>query len=221
MGETAITMRGIRAGYGPATVLHDITARVPRSRVTALVGHNGSGKSTLLGVLAGTLAPTAGTLERSSGRRPALVLQHTDVPAALPMTVRDAVAMGRWAHRGWWRPLTRGDRAVLADCMERVDVADLARRQLGELSGGQYQRVLIAQGLAQRSDLLLLDEPGAGLDRDARERILEIFDDLVSTGVTIVHATHDADAAGRADHRLLLADGRLLAEEPSARRSQR
>ncbi|QFG20588.1 zinc ABC transporter ATP-binding protein AztA [Actinomadura sp. WMMB 499] len=216
MDETAITMRGIRAGYGAATVLHDITARVPRSRVTALVGHNGSGKSTLLGVLAGTLAPTAGTLERASGRRPALVLQHTDVPAALPMTVRDTVAMGCWARRGWWRPLTRADRTVVADCMERVGVADLARRQLGGLSGGQYQRVLIAQGLAQRSDLLLLDEPGAGLDRDARRRILEIFDDLVSAGVTIVHATHDADAAAHAAHRLPLREGRLLAEEPPA-----
>ncbi|MBE1537465.1 zinc ABC transporter ATP-binding protein AztA [Actinomadura algeriensis] len=215
MDETAITMRGIRAGYGARTVLHGITARVPRARVTALVGHNGSGKSTLLGVLAGSLAPSAGTLERSGDRRPALVLQHTDVPAALPLTARDAVAMGRWAHRGWWRRLTGHDRAVVAQSMERVGVADLARRQLGELSGGQYQRVLIAQGLAQRSDLLLLDEPGAGLDQDARERILEIFAELAADGVTIVHATHDAGAAGRADHRLLLREGRLVTGEPA------
>ncbi|MEV5829547.1 zinc ABC transporter ATP-binding protein AztA [Spirillospora sp. NPDC052242] len=220
MDETAITMRGIRAGYGGTTVLHDITARVPRARVTALVGHNGSGKSTLLGVLAGALRPTAGTVERSGDRRPALVLQHTDVPAAMPMTVRDAVAMGRWVDRGWWRPLTGADRGLIADCMERVGVAGLARRQLGELSGGQYQRVLIAQGLAQRSDLLLLDEPGAGLDRDSRERILEIFGELVADGVTIVHATHDADAAARADHRLPLKEGRL-AEEPALARDQR
>lgn len=221
MDETAITMRGIRAGYGATTVLHDITARVPRARVTALVGHNGSGKSTLLGVLAGALAPTAGTVERSGDRRPALVLQHTDVPAAMPMTVRDAVAMGRWVDRGWWRPLTRADKGLVADCMERVGVAGLARRQLGALSGGQYQRVLIAQGLAQRSDLLLLDEPGAGLDHGARERILEIFDDLVADGVTIVHATHDAGAAARADHRLPLREGRLLAEEPALPRDHR
>ncbi|RSN68299.1 zinc ABC transporter ATP-binding protein AztA [Actinomadura sp. WAC 06369] len=221
MDETAITMRGIRAGYGATTVLHDITARVPRARVTALVGHNGSGKSTLLGVLAGALAPTAGTVERAGDRRPALVLQHTDVPAALPMTVRHAVAMGRWADRGWWRPLTGADRALVAGCMERVGVAGLARRQLGELSGGQYQRVLIAQGLAQRSDLLLLDEPGAGLDRESRERLLEIFDDLAADGVTVVHATHDARAAARADHRLPLKEGRLLAERPALPRDHR
>ncbi|WP_165978276.1 AAA family ATPase [Actinomadura darangshiensis] len=80
------------------------------------------------------------------------------------------------------------------------------------MSGGQYQRALIAQGLAQGSDLLLLDEPAAGLDQDAQERILEIFGELTATGVTIVHATHDPDAAARADHCLLLQNGRLLAE---------
>ncbi|MFI0355984.1 zinc ABC transporter ATP-binding protein AztA [Actinomadura sp. 9N407] len=211
MEETAITLDGLRAGYGSTTVLHGITARVPRAQVTALTGHNGSGKSTLLGVLAGSLAPTAGTVERASARRPAVVFQRTEVPATMPMSVREAVAMGRWAHRGWWRPLTRNDRAVAAHCMERLGVADLARTQLDRLSGGQYQRVLIAQGLAQESDLILLDEPAAGLDHRARDRILEIFDELAADGVTVVHATHDDEAARRADHRLHLRDGRLAA----------
>ncbi|TDC76050.1 zinc ABC transporter ATP-binding protein AztA [Actinomadura sp. 7K507] len=205
-------MREVRAGYGPAPVLYDITALVPRSRVTALVGHNGSGKSTLLGVLAGTLAPSGGTIERSCSQRPALVLQRAAVPATLPMTVRSAVAMGRWADRGWWRRLTRHDKTVVCECMERAGITELAKAQLGELSGGQYQRTLIAQGLAQRSDLLLLDEPAAGLDQDAQNRILGIFDELTESGVTIVHATHDAGAAARADHCLLLKEGRLLAE---------
>jgi zinc/manganese transport system ATP-binding protein len=207
--ETAITLEGLRAGYGSRTVLHGITARVPRARVTALTGHNGSGKSTLLGVLAGSLAPSAGTVERACSRRPAVVYQRTEVPASMPMAVRDAVAMGRWARRGWWRPLTRGDRAVIEECMERLGIADLARTQLDRLSGGQYQRVLIAQGLAQESDLLLLDEPAAGLDHRARDRILEVFEGLAAGGVTVVHATHDDGAARRADHRLHLREGRL------------
>ncbi|WP_341770199.1 ATP-binding cassette domain-containing protein [Actinomadura darangshiensis] len=126
MADTAITMRGLRAGYGSTTVLHGITARVPRSRVTALVGHNGSGKSTLLGVLAGTLAPSSGTVESSCAQRPALVLQRAEVPAALPLTVRNTVAMGRWPHRGWWRRLTGGDKAVISECMDRVGVTGLA-----------------------------------------------------------------------------------------------
>ncbi|MFB4313984.1 zinc ABC transporter ATP-binding protein AztA [Actinomadura sp. 21ATH] len=205
-------MCDVRAGYGSTPVLHGITARIPRSRVSALVGHNGSGKSTLLGVLAGTHAPSGGTVERSFSQRPALVLQRTAVPGSLPMTVRNTVAMGRWAHRGWWKRLTTHDKAVITECMERVGIADLAGAQLAELSGGQYQRTLIAQGLAQRSELLLLDEPAAGLDRDAQDRILEIFDELTRTGITVVHATHDTDAAARADHCLLLKEGRLLAQ---------
>ncbi|GAA2435794.1 zinc ABC transporter ATP-binding protein AztA [Actinomadura vinacea] len=214
MTETAITMRGVRAGYGATTVLHDITATVPRARVTALVGHNGSGKSTLLGVLAGCLSPSEGSVEQAGTSRPSLVPQHAQIPAALPMSVRDAVAMGRWAHRGWWKPLTRHDKAVIAECMERVGVADLAPRQLRELSGGQCRRALIAQGLAQRSELLLLDEPAAGLDQDAQERIMSILDGLAGDGVTVVHATHDPHAAQRAHHCLHLADGRLLRQGP-------
>ncbi|MFC5753756.1 zinc ABC transporter ATP-binding protein AztA [Actinomadura rugatobispora] len=214
MTETAITVRGVSAGYGATTVLHDITATVPRARVTALVGHNGSGKSTLLGVLAACLTPSDGAVEHAGAGRPALVPQRVHIPAALPMTVRDAVAMGRWAHRGWWRPLNRKDKAVIAECMERVGVAHLARRQLRELSGGQSQRTLIAQGLAQRSGLLLLDEPAAGLDQDAQERIMNIIDDLAGDGITVVHATHDPGAARRAGHCLLLDDGRLVRQGP-------
>lgn len=209
MTQPAVTMREVSAGYGPTTVLHGITATVPGGEVTALVGHNGSGKSTLLGVLAGYLAPTRGAVEFAGDGRPALVPQHTRCPATLPMTVRDAVAMGRWAQRGWWRPLTRHDKAVIADCMARIGVAHLARRQLRELSGGQRQRALIAQGLAQQSDLLLLDEPAAGLDHDAQDRILDILDGLAGDGITVVHATHSRRAARRAHRRLLLDDGRL------------
>ncbi|GAA2087468.1 zinc ABC transporter ATP-binding protein AztA [Actinomadura alba] len=209
---TVITLRGVSARYGSTVALSDVTAELPGARVTALVGHNGSGKSTLLGVLAGTHAPCGGAVDRSGVRRPALVLQRSAVSAALPMTALDAVTMGRWAHRGWWRRLTRHDRAVVRDCLERMGIAELAHKQLAELSGGQRQRVLIAQGLAQESDLLLLDEPAAGLDDAGRGRILQVLEQVKAQGVTVVHATHDAEAARHADHCLLLAEGRLLAQ---------
>ncbi|MFG1999142.1 zinc ABC transporter ATP-binding protein AztA [Spirillospora sp. NPDC048911] len=207
---TAIALHGIDAGYGTERVLTGISAELPRGRVTALLGHNGSGKSTLLGVLAGLHPPSAGTV-RCDGR-PALVLQHTAVSAALPLSVRDAVAMGRWRRLGWWRRTAARDRAVVRDCLERVDATGLARRQFAELSGGQRQRVLIAQGLAQESGVLLLDEPAAGLDAAARERVLAIIDEITAAGTTVVHATHDDDAARRAHHCLLLERGRVRAE---------
>ncbi|MFI0451669.1 zinc ABC transporter ATP-binding protein AztA [Actinomadura sp. 6N118] len=210
--RTAIALDGICAGYGRVRVLTGISAELPRGQVTALLGHNGSGKSTLLGVLAGLHAPSAGTVRCDGERRPALVLQHTAVSVALPLSVRDAVAMGRWERLGWWRRATTRDHAVVRDCLERVGAADLARRQFAELSGGQRQRVLIAQGLAQESGVLLLDEPAAGLDTAARERVLAIIDEITATGTTVVHATHDDDAARRAGHCLLLERGRVRTE---------
>ncbi|GAA1102939.1 zinc ABC transporter ATP-binding protein AztA [Nocardiopsis metallicus] len=200
------------AGYGRTDVLKGVSAEVPEGAVTALVGPNGAGKSTLLGVLAGTVPLRRGKVTPDRGARaarPAFVVQRSAVPDTLPLTVRAAVAMGRWAHRGLWRPLTRHDRAVVARCMERAGVADLADRGLGGLSGGQRQRALIAQGLAQEADLLLLDEPSAGLDQEARERISRTVADIAAEGVTVVHATHFAEEARGADHLLTLDQGRV------------
>ncbi|WP_404799946.1 zinc ABC transporter ATP-binding protein AztA [Actinoalloteichus fjordicus] len=207
-----VTMRDVSASYGSRRVLVDVTARVPRSQVTAVVGANGAGKSSLLNVIAGTLPPTSGTLRRTGSRRPAYVVQRSDVSDALPITVRGTVEMGRWAHRGPWRRLTARDHAVVADCLARLDIRDLAERQLGALSGGQRQRALVAQGLAQEAELLLLDEPGAGLDLAAQTRIEDALAQACRDGVTVLRVTHDLDVARRADHCLLLRDGRLVAE---------
>ncbi|RDI63868.1 zinc ABC transporter ATP-binding protein AztA [Nocardia pseudobrasiliensis] len=207
----AVRIHELSAGYRSRTVLHAISATIPTGRVTALVGANGSGKSTLLSVIAGVVKPSGGTLERASACRPALVVQHSAVPPTLPITVRDAVAMGRWAHRGPWRRLTRADTAIVDDCMTRLGIADLARRHFATLSGGQRQRALLAQALAQESDLLLLDEPTTGLDTEARQQISHIIRGIADDGVTVVQATHDHEEALRADHTLVLHEGRLLA----------
>jgi zinc/manganese transport system ATP-binding protein len=211
--DDALVVRDLVAGHGrPA--LHGVHARIPRAMVTAIVGPNGAGKSTLLDVLAGVLAPTAGGVERIVGRSPAYVVQRSAAPDTLPITVRATVEMGRWASRGPWRRLTTLDRAVVEDCLHRLGVQDLADRPLGALSGGQRQRVLVAQGLAQESDLLLLDEPAAGLDAEARACIDEALAAATADGVTVVAVTHDPDAAERADHRIALHDGRVVAGAP-------
>jgi zinc/manganese transport system ATP-binding protein len=212
MNDAALLVQDLVAGHGnPA--LHGITTRIPRARVTAVLGPNGAGKSTLLDVLAGVLAPTTGSVERS-GRSPAYVVQRSAAPDTLPITVRATVSMGRWGTRGPWRRLTAHDRAVVEDCMHRLGVHDLADRSLGALSGGQRQRVLVAQGVAQESDLLLLDEPAAGLDTEARRRIDGTLARAAADGVTVVHVTHDPEVAARADHCLLLRDGRLVGDGP-------
>ncbi|MFI1226519.1 MULTISPECIES: zinc ABC transporter ATP-binding protein AztA [unclassified Streptomyces] len=208
----ALRFSGLCAGYPGRPVLHQVSGEIVELTTTALVGPNGSGKSTLLGVLAGVIKPTSGDLLRTSDRPPAFVPQRGAVGDALPLTVRQTVEMGRWGERGPWRRLTARDHSTVDAMLDRLGIGDLASRQLGELSGGQRQRALIAQGLAQESDLVLLDEPTTGLDPEARDRIGALLTALVADGVTIVQATHDLDVARAADACLLLQDGRLAGQ---------
>ncbi|WP_079133964.1 zinc ABC transporter ATP-binding protein AztA [Streptomyces sp. EN23] len=200
------------AGYPGRPVLHQVTGGITKLTSTALIGPNGSGKSTLLGTLAGVIKPTSGNLFRTGDRPPAFVPQRGAVGDTLPLTVRQTVEMGRWGERGPWRRLTARDHAAVDATLDRLGIGDLASRQLGELSGGQRQRTLIAQGLAQESDLLLLDEPTTGLDPEARDRIGSLLTALVADGVTIVQATHDLEVARAADACLLLREGRLTGQ---------
>ncbi|WP_280235102.1 zinc ABC transporter ATP-binding protein AztA [Nocardia cyriacigeorgica] len=212
MQSPDIHLAGLTAGYHGNRVLHEVTATIPAGKITALLGPNGSGKSTLLAVLAGVVRPLGGTVTGRGDHRPALVVQQSAVPATLPITVRETVTMGRWAHRGPWRRLTARDRAIVTECLDRLAITDLAHRRLDTLSGGQRQRALLAQALAQESELLLLDEPATGLDAQAREQIGRSIAEVSAAGVTVVHATHDLDDALRADHCIHLRDGRVAAE---------
>ncbi|MGN2639734.1 zinc ABC transporter ATP-binding protein AztA [Nocardia takedensis] len=212
----ALEIDRLCAGYPRARVLHEITAAIPAGRSTAILGANGSGKSTLLGVLAGLLTPESGTVRRTATDRPALVVQQVETPPTLPVTVGQTVAMGRWAHRGPWRRLTRADREIVRECLARMDIADLAERRFDELSGGQRRRALLARALAQRSTLLLLDEPAAGLDAASRRAISTAVTEAAAAGTTVVQATHDPAEAGRAAHCLVLREGRLVAAGPPA-----
>ncbi|GAB3472941.1 zinc ABC transporter ATP-binding protein AztA [Nocardiopsis coralliicola] len=213
----ALTLRSVSAGYPGRPVLDQVSGVIPAGQSTALTGANGSGKSTLLGVLAGLHAPSGGEVVRSHERPPAFVVQRSAVPDALPLTVRSTVAMGRWARLGPWRRLRARDRAVVAECLDLLGIAGLAGRQLGSLSGGQRQRALIAQGLAQESDILLLDEPAAGLDAESQEAVAGILAAIAGTGVTVVQATHDPAAAARCHQTLHLEDGRITAGPAAVR----
>ncbi|MEV0081885.1 zinc ABC transporter ATP-binding protein AztA [Saccharopolyspora sp. NPDC050642] len=207
--QPEITVRDLTVGYTREPVLRGFSATFPRGRMTAVVGPNGSGKSTLLGVLAGVLRPAAGSVERD--REPAFVAQRSAVSDSLPISVRDTVSMGRWAHRGPWRRLTAHDRAVVEECLAGLELLPVAARRLGSLSGGQRQRALLAQGLAQESGLLLLDEPGSGLDAEARRLISAALENTKAQGTTVVQVTHDFAEAMRADHCLVLDGGKLVA----------
>ena len=220
-GALAAEGKGVVLAYDGRVAVQASDFAVPAGRLTAVIGPNGSGKSTVLNALAGLLLPRQGTLQvlgrppGKSGRRVAYVLQSTTVNEAMPMTVRETVAMGRYALLGLWGFPTLPHRRATQRAMERLEVDDLAGRHLHELSGGQRQRVFVAQGLAQEADLLLLDEPITGLDLVSTERIRSAIAQELARGVTVVVTTHDVADANRADHVLLMA-GRVHTEGPPA-----
>jgi ABC-type Mn2+/Zn2+ transport system ATPase subunit len=147
-------------------------------------------------------------------RRVAYVLQATKVAEHLPITVREAVTMGRYSARGATRRLQAADRALVDAAIERLELAALRGRQLGELSGGERQRVFVAQGLAQDAELLLLDEPVSGLDLPSQQRITEVIGAEREAGRTVVLSTHDLGEAAAADHLVLLSGGVVATGTP-------
>ena len=207
---TVARLLGVSARHDGRTALQGVDLEVRAGRLTVLVGPNGSGKSTLLGVLAGTHRDVEGQVDVPAPGTTAFVVQRSAVTDRLPITVRETVSMGRWASLGPWRPLGRRDRAVVDDCLEALDVADLARRPLAALSGGQRQRVLVAQGLARQADLLLLDEPTAGVDAAATALIRAAVDAELARGATVVEATHDHALRGPGIDVVHLVDGRRV-----------
>ncbi len=180
---------------------------------TALVGPNGSGKSTLLHVIAGLIAPRTGTVRSTATERPAYVLQSQHASEQLLVTAREVVSLGRAPSRGLIGRFGSEDRRAVDDAMGRLDIADLAKRHVADMSGGQRQRVFIAQGLAQGAEVLLLDEPVAGLDLASIQTIRRVIDEERTAGRTVVVATHDLEEAKRADCVAMLS-GRVVAFGP-------
>ncbi len=145
----------------------------------------------------------------------AYVLQATRSNENLPITVRDAVTMGRYASAGLLRRLGPDDWQAIDLAMESLAITDLSNRPLRELSGGQRQRAFVAQGLAQQAEVLLLDEPITGLDLVSRQHILDAIAAERAAGHAVVVSTHDLADAAAADHLLLMA-GRVVASGPPA-----
>jgi zinc transport system ATP-binding protein len=176
--QTLIAADGVSAAYGHTTILRDVSLAIQRGEFVALVGPNGSGKSTLLRILLGVQAPAAGSVrlfgeapERFHARwRLGYVPQRPILGSEVPATVEEIVTSGRLRQRGWWRRLEEGDRGAIDHAIESVGLAEVADSPLNELSVGQQQRAFIARAFASEPDLLVLDEPIAGIDRASQRR---------------------------------------------------
>ena len=211
-----------RLGYRSRTVFEQLSLLFPAGRMAGIAGPNGSGKSTLLKALSGLLPPGAGrvTLDgrdlsgltrRSLSRQVAVVPQAPSLPEAF--TVAEIVLMGRYSHLGPWRNEGPRDLVVARRAMRRTGVEQLAGRRMGEVSGGERQRVLIARALAQEPRFLLLDEPTSHLDLQYQFEALELARALADGGMGVIAALHDFSLAGRfCDRLVLLGDGAVRAD---------
>ena len=206
----SIEVSGVRVHRGGREVLSVDTLHIPAG-VTALVGPNGSGKSTLLHAIARVLPTRSGSITVTGDV--AYVLQTQHASEHLLVTAGEVVALARAAERGAFGRYRPEDRAAISTAMERLGIADLAKRHLAEMSGGQRQRVFVAQGLAQEADVLLLDEPVAGLDVVSIRQIRQIISEERDAGRVVVVATHDLDEAARADN-VVLVNGRVISAGP-------
>lgn len=212
----ALELHNLYLRFNGLGALEDLTLTIESGLRVAVVGPNGAGKSTLFNILAGILPPSAGEA-RIHGHLPAQHMCLAYVPQSIhvdwnfPVSVEEVVMMGRVALVGLFRQPKKKDWGLVRDSLGRVQMEDLARRQISELSGGQKQRMFIARALAQEADLVLLDEPLAGLDTPSQEQILDILDDLQTQGITVLFATHDLELAAARFDRILLLNRRLIA----------
>jgi ABC-type Mn2+/Zn2+ transport system ATPase subunit len=202
LAEVLAITRELAAGYGRLPAIENVSFDVESGQRVALLGPNGGGKTTLLRVLLGELRPMRGDVHVR--RRAATVPQTERSRLDFPVSALDVALMGSLPRLPWWKRPGHADREVAREALERVGVGGRADDTFGDLSGGQRQRVLIARGLVQDAELLLLDEPFSGLDVPAARALESLIADLAGEGRGTVIATHDLSQARRWDSVLCL-----------------
>ena len=206
-------------GYGAEPVVEGISISLRAGEAIALVGTNGSGKSNLLKTMLGLIPSLGGSLEilyATPGACPTRIAylgQSHMARFVVPIRVVDVVRMGRFASLRLLGRTTGRDRRLVSDAMAHMEISHLADRPLRSLSGGQQQRVYLAQMLAHEADLLVLDEPTAGLDLSGLQRYRLLIDEALARGAALVTATHDIGEASACDQVLLL-NRRIVAQGP-------
>lgn len=197
--NAAIELKDVEVTYGKNKALTDTTLAIPYHTFTGVIGMNGAGKSTLFKVIMGLVEPDSGEVRicgddaktAQKHGHVAYVPQNEQVDWHFPVSVYDVVMMGRIGTQNLFKTPSVEDHEAVAAALERVDMVALNSRQIGELSGGQKKRVFIARALAQGADILLLDEPFAGVDAKSERALLQLLIALKDGGKTVILATHD------------------------------
>jgi len=208
-GAAALHVRRLSVSLEGHRALEEVTLKLDPGDRLAFVGPNGAGKTTLLRAIAGLLQPASGAVE-IHGHPPlehvciAYVPQRIEVDWRFPVTVLDVVSMGRIGRIGPLRRPGASDRRIVQEAIAAVNLEHLTRRTIDALSGGERQRMFLARALAQESDLILMDEPFAGLDLQSKEDLLNVLNEPYLQDVTLLIAMHDLGLAASRFGRMLL-----------------
>lgn len=213
----AIEVEHLTVSYHARPALLDVSVNIERDQLVGVIGPNGAGKSTLIKAVLGFVKPDIGKV-RINGRNVQLVKgqvayvpQRGAVDWDFPITVQEVALMGRYQQIPWYTSPTNKDRDEAFIALKMVRMEEFAHRQIGELSGGQQQRVFMARALAQGSDILLLDEPFAGVDAATERAILDVLERAKKAGKTLVVVHHDLATAAEYFDKLILIKQRMYA----------
>jgi ABC-type Mn2+/Zn2+ transport system ATPase subunit len=212
MNDAFITLDNLGIGYDNQPVLSGISLSIARSSFTAILGANGSGKSTLLKTLLGLQPPVAGRIQFATPPVFGYVPQAIQFDPLYPLTGFDVALMGTYGRVRPGRLTPNSERAFVRECLRATAAEDFSRERFAELSGGQKQRVLIARALAAKPDILVLDEPTAGVDVAATHSLLEFISQIhKERKLTILLVTHDLPLVRKhAQQVIWLHQGRIL-----------
>ncbi len=201
MNKPIIEFQGVTVGYSNRLAFYDITLKIEKGEYIGIIGPNGSGKSTMLKTILGLIKPIEGRISvfgmDTNGAckfrsRIGYLPQKEAIDPRFPILVKEVVLMGRYSSIGFFNSPSKKDKDIAFKALSQVDMEDFVDEAMGHLSGGQQQRVLIARALAQEPDILLMDEPTAGVDVETQEKILDITCKIhKDEGLTILMVTHD------------------------------
>jgi manganese/zinc/iron transport system ATP- binding protein len=218
--EAPLWVNDLTVAYHRKPVLWDVDLTLPEGRLIAVVGPNGAGKSTFIKAALGLVPRASGMVTiygepyESQRQLVGYVPQRESVDWDFPVNALDVVAMGRYRHIGWLRPVGQAHRQIALEALEKVGMANYAKRQISQLSGGQQQRVFLARALVQDAQLYFMDEPFAGVDVATERAIIALLKELKSAGKTCVVVHHDLQTVPTYFDHVVLLNMRLVAAGP-------
>ncbi|MFQ5900774.1 MAG: metal ABC transporter ATP-binding protein [Thermodesulfobacteriota bacterium] len=201
MNRIIVDLEGVTGGYGRKMVFEDLSLKIDKGQFTGIVGPTGSGKTTLLKIILGVIKPIRGRvhlLGREVEDLPAgtigYVPQLENIDWNFPVTVEQVILMGLYNRMGLLPWPGRKEKRLVSELMERLGISGCARHSIRDLSGGQQQRVFLARAMIGGPDILILDEPTAGIDVKTRHEVIHLLAELNREGVTVIMTTHDLNA---------------------------